>query len=520
MFAVFATWYALDLKGKKFRILGYAKIISALLYLASFVANYGFGLSILAWLGRDLILFVLLMSSFELFLKYKSFKVFTALVLLGTGGYKLYVQNKPALNVAETEYNYNKNAELIVNIKDTEQLKEISNIIAPYQGTLKQAFPQLSDKDITDLDNCYTIDIPNKELQDELANKLRESPLVEWVEINETYNLSPSEKSSGSSSNSNTKSNWKDFNDPLLKNAWAFKYLEVNKLSAKLKKTKPKKKAKIFILDTGVDAQHEDIKGNYTSISDKYDRDTHTHGTHCAGIANAVSNNGIGVASLNTNGKFATVTSITVLPNGSGTQESIIDGMILAADNGADVISMSLGGRSSDQRQKAYNEAIEYANKKGAIVVVAAGNEGQNATTSVPASCKNVITVSAVADELVMAKFSNFVTDLEFKIAGPGVEILSTVPNNKYESMSGTSMATPYVAGLVGIMKSLDPDLTTKEVYNILNDTGLDTNDTEKTGKFLQPNNAINQIDTSSSWMDSLWKWIWGWLFNFSYNSH
>jgi thermitase len=117
----------------------------------------------------------------------------------------------------------------------------------------------------------------------------------------------------------------------------------------------------------------------------------------------------------------------------------------------------------------------------------------------VPASCKGVITVSAVDDKLQRAVFSNDVSEIEFKVSAPGVNILSTTPSNEYQFLSGTSMATPYVSGLVGILKAYQPGLKTEEVFQILNSTGIDTKDTPTTGKFIQPLAALLSIDVISS---------------------
>jgi thermitase len=155
---------------------------------------------------------------------------------------------------------------------------------------------------------------------------------------------------------------------------------------------------------------------------------------------------------------------------------------------------MSLGGPSSDKIQRAYQQAVKYANKKGAIVVVAAGNENVNAIRRAPASVDGVITVSAIDESIQKAGFSNTVGDLKMGIAAPGAQIYSTIPNNAYEYFNGTSMATPYVAGLVGLLKSIKPKLTTKEVYKILNHTGKETKQTTKTGKLIYPAGAVKEL--------------------------
>jgi thermitase len=82
-------------------------------------------------------------------------------------------------------------------------------------------------------------------------------------------------------------------------------------------------------------------------------------------------------------------------------------------------------------------------------------------------------------------------------IAAPGVDIFSTLPNNKYGKMSGTSMATPYVAGLIGVMKSLNPNLTTNEIYQILKETGKETQNTAGTGKLIQTTEALKAAANS-----------------------
>ena len=226
-------------------------------------------------------------------------------------------------------------------------------------------------------------------------------------------------------------------NDPYVTNQWGFAKEQVGELHFLLKdkNVKPAKRAKIAILDTGVDANHEDIKDNFVSIKAKYDTDVQSHGTHCAGIAAGVTGNNIGIASVVHSNEFVQVTSVKVLSDyGRGTQQTIMNGIIEAADNGADVISMSLGGMSNDSRQRAYQKAIKYANKKGAIVIAAAGNSKMNAKNYTPAGVDGVIAVSAVDVDLNKAVFSNYVSDVKMGIAAPGVNIFSTIPNNKYDT--------------------------------------------------------------------------------------
>ena len=386
--------------------------------------------------------------------------------------------------------------ELLVELSEGTDPDVLKNLLldADLSGfSFERAFSPESPEQ-TELDDYYLVDIPEKQhyLLPGIKKKLYNSGVVDWVEDNEVILVDPVE--TAKTPNINKKFG---VNDPGLEHLWGFEAMVVDQLYSYLrtKKVKPTKKALIAILDTGVDAEHEDIKANYKSIEKKYDNDPRGHGTHCAGIAASVTNNGKGVASFSPGSGFVQVSSIKVLSSmGSGTQKMIIDGILKAADKGADVISMSLGGRSSQSKQRAYNKAIAYANKKGAIVVAAAGNSSKDAKDYAPVNSKGIIGVSAIDNEINRAFFSNSVQNIKMGVAAPGVNIYSTVPGSKYESYNGTSMATPYVAGLIGLMKSLKPDLTTQEAYKILNETGKNTQKTKETGKLIQPHDAVRAL--------------------------
>lgn len=386
--------------------------------------------------------------------------------------------------------------ELLVELTENQLLKAdetFEEFIRENNFKVRTAF-QPQDAKLTLLDNYRVIDIPENQRQqlEQIKYELSSLSGVVHVEDNEVITLDDLESQPVTIDKSGFA-----VNDPGLEFSWGFAPMKVNDLYTHLIKNKirPFKKARLAILDTGIDAKHEDISNNYVSTQSKYDDDPKGHGTHCAGIAASVSNNGVGIASFALSNQFVEVTSIKVLSAyGIGTQQGIIKGMIEAADSGADVISMSLGGRSSDSKQRAYDKAIRYANKKGAIVVVAAGNSNRNAKEYSPANSKGVITVSAIDAELQRAIFSNYVNDLDMGIAAPGVNIYSLIPNNKYATYNGTSMATPYVAGLIALMKSINPDLDTQEAYQILNDTGIDTKNTTETGKLIQPHRAMMMV--------------------------
>ncbi|SFF95663.1 thermitase . Serine peptidase. MEROPS family S08A [Planifilum fulgidum] len=206
----------------------------------------------------------------------------------------------------------------------------------------------------------------------------------------------------------------------------------------------------IAIIDTGVQYDHPDLAGKvvrgYDFVDDDWDPyDGNGHGTHCAGIAAAVTNNGRGIAGMAPN---ATIYAVRVLNNsGSGTLDDVANGIIHAADSGADVISLSLGASVGATTLK---NAVDYAWNKGVVVVAAAGNNGTSLPTY-PAYYSNAIAVAATDSNDNKASFSNYGSSW-VDVAAPGVNIVSTYRGSSYASLSGTSMATPHVAGLAGLL--------------------------------------------------------------------
>lgn len=265
------------------------------------------------------------------------------------------------------------------------------------------------------------------------------------------------------------------------------------------------KRPVIAIIDTGVDIEHPDLAENiwtnpleatgaenadndnngfkndvhgwdFVNNSARI-RDNNGHGTHCAGIAAAVGNNGIGITGANPD---AYIMPITVMQSdGTGDIATIIKGIDYAAANGADVISMSIGG-------SAYSLAYEQALAKAymtAVIVAAAGNSGAciypghihngiPGYTCFPAGFTFVLGTQATNCNGALAGYSNFDCDgpfysafneeqlYNYELAAPGTSILSTYPNGRYQYMSGTSMSTPLAAGAISRL------LQCKEISN------------------------------------------------------
>jgi thermitase len=204
----------------------------------------------------------------------------------------------------------------------------------------------------------------------------------------------------------------------------------------------------IAILDTGVDLDHPDLANKIISnikfSNSATTDDVYGHGTHVAGIAAAMTNNGIGVAGL---GYSCSIVNVKVLDdNGMGAYSWIVSGIIWAADNGADIINLSLG---APYASSALEDAVNYAWGKGVVIVAAAGNNGDT-TPMYPAYYTNCIAVAATDANDARASWSNYGDWVD--VAAPGVSIYSTLKDNSYGYLSGTSMASPHIAGLAALV--------------------------------------------------------------------
>jgi thermitase len=233
------------------------------------------------------------------------------------------------------------------------------------------------------------------------------------------------------------------------------------------------KKVTVAVIDTGIDYNHSDLKDNvdatrgYNFADNTPDaKDDHNHGSHCAGTIGGLANNGIGVVGVNWN---VTIIPVKFLNSaGSGTLDAAVQSIQWATKQKVNIMSNSWGGGPYTQ---ALYDVIAEARDQGIAFIAAAGNEASNndGQASYPANYElpNIISVAATDNRDQLASFSNYGRNT-VHVAAPGVKILSTAKDGGYAVFSGTSMATPHVAGIAALMLSANPSLTYAQIKDIL----------------------------------------------------
>jgi thermitase len=239
------------------------------------------------------------------------------------------------------------------------------------------------------------------------------------------------------------------------------------KAPAAWEKAKGKASVLVAVVDTGIDYDHPDLAGAVVKGPDIVNRDNdpkddHGHGTHCAGTIGAIAN-GKGIVGVAYGVKILGVKVLS--GKGDGSQDGVAEGINAAVKNGARVISLSLGGPDS----RTMRDAIAAATKKGVLCVAAAGNDG-NKNPVYPGADPDAIGVGSSDANDKRSYFSSYGNTVD--IAAPGSNIYSLGLGGKYKTMSGTSMATPHVAGAAGLLLSARPDLTVSQLRQLLETTG------------------------------------------------
>jgi hypothetical protein len=408
-------------------------------------------------------------------------------LLTDENGEQRLLPYKPRVNIPINmeELIENENHEMIAPDRINLYLKNPNDKIEDFAIQFKEEFPTSDYQIIYRDDKMRRIQIrvpesERKEIRKKIKNDLNNNVLI-WDE---------------------TIFQGSTFNDPGLKNNNINYYFKNIKMFNAWKRTTGNKDITIAIIDDGFDLNHDELNDNivkpYNVIHQNnkvYANSNLDHGTHVAGIAISKKNNKKGVCGIAPDCSFMPIQIGNENYDGKFSMSDIIDGVLYAINNGADVINLSIQTMYAEKAKKItdkqlneilnnvsiddelfWNELFKIANDSNITIVFAAGNCEVLIGLDAMKRVDNIITVSAVDHKNKKAEFSNY--GKRSTISAPGVEIFSCKPGGDYVIMDGTSMSAPIITGVVALMKSLNPNLTNKEIIKILKETGKEVDPT------------------------------------------
>ncbi len=328
-------------------------------------------------------------------------------------------------------------------------VKYRAGVSSKRRNTMIMAAGARSDRELPGL-GVHVMDLAEGSDEEACARVLRAQPEVEFVEPDYLcYPVSTMEP-----------------DDPLYSSQW---HLPAISCPIAWGITSGSDQITIALCDTGVDATHPDLSSKLVPGWNVVDNNSDTspvssHGTWTAGTAAAAGNNAIGVASPALNCRIMPV-RVSSLPSGAAMQSDLAEAVVWAADHGARVASVSYMGAANSTM----TDAGRYIQSKGGVLVMAAGN---TATYNSAPDTSDIIVVSATAQGDSLAGFTTTGTHID--LSAPGSNILTTAPGNAYQAVNGTSFSTPLVAGAIGLMLSINPNLTPAQIDTILKVTADD----------------------------------------------
>lgn len=281
--------------------------------------------------------------------------------------------------------------------------------------------------------------------------------------------------------------------------------------------TRGDKNIVVAVVDVGFDVSHREFEGKIvkpynvifknTNVGNSEESDNNIHGTHVAGTAVATCDNNFGFSGIAPDCSLMPIQVAS--PKGTMTVSTVIDGVLYAIHQGANVVNASLGLQfapmppdrqrealnSFREEESVWNKIFEIADKNNVAIVLAAGNEDIFTNIDPMHRSGNPIIVSAIGKSREKTDFSNWGGNTT--ISAPGVEIYSTMPGNKFDILQGTSMASPIVAGGVALMKSKFPNLTNRQIKEIIVSTALDAfyPPYRYVGKIIQLDKALQKCN-------------------------
>ncbi len=404
---------------------------------------------------------------------------------------------------------------------DLNNLPDIQKVLSNFSIT-KVERPNWNFKD-KNLVRTFRVIFSDYSQTEEIIKKLEELPSVEYAEKEPLYRISYTPNDPYYADNINGAGNygWRWFYDLVnAEGGWQVSSDQIGTIGSS--------NVKIAIVDNAIYTTHEDLDvylqrdvadsdNDATPPTNSYEW---SHGTHCSGLATASTNNSTGIASLGADAQLIAV-KCTRNSSSAGYVEYSYDGVSWAINNGADVISMSFGGTSSSTT---FQNLMNSAHNDGIVLIAAAGNDGVT-TVNYPGGYDHVICVGSVDSDDSRSSFSNYNGSSTWvDIASPGgsnattnVGLLSTTacdasydnssegaqditpygPTGQYHNMSGTSMATPFAAGLCGLMLAVDPTLTPDQIESCLISSGVTIN--QSIGPRIDAQAAMNCVVSNMS---------------------
>ncbi len=361
---------------------------------------------------------------------------------------------------------------------------DVQAIVQENAGELKNV-----DK-INGVGDAALVGIPTNQTVAQAVASYTGKPGVKYAQPNGKFEMLASEQSQ----TEQVASAQAKTNDPLASEQWYLDKIKVPAATDLIDALPNREKVRVAVIDCGLDFTHEDLKNvvnkelsrDFTSGSMEPYPETldpgELHATHVSGIIAAEANNGKGIAGVasGSRNQAVEIMSCRIM---SGVSVSSTYGIALAiswaVECGAKVLNMSIGGQSEypiGSEERLLRDAIDAAVAAGSTVVAAAGNENSDGPT-MPADYESAINVIATTNfskptNMCRASFSNY--GILKDISAPGEDILSSVPGNKYEEQSGTSMATPVVSGVAALMYYAKPDITPFQVRQGLTTTATD----------------------------------------------
>lgn len=338
-----------------------------------------------------------------------------------------FVTNEPTVEYAS--------GQLVVGIADDATHTEVQEAIQEAGATVEQSIGAIDSK---------VVELPAGQV-DEAIDSLEASPALEYVEPEVVLKATDTIP-----------------NDALWHEQWGPQRVRAQKA---WDATRGSPSMVVAVVDTGVDFSHPDLQGlfvdGYDFVNqDSTPRDDQGHGTAVAGVIAARTQNGQGQAGMCWTCRVMPVKVLDA--NGSGTTSTIAAGIVWAANHGARVINLSLGGAGTTQ---VLQDAVGFAMSKGVVVLAAAGNSGTT-TKFYPAAYPELVSVAATTPNDSLYEWSNRGKDW-VQVAAPGCDI-APARGGGYGTFCGTSAATPIVSGIAALALSLDPGLTAAEIHEAL----------------------------------------------------